>query len=146
MNGFPPDPASLAPAGLARGRSSPLHLWWGPLYLMVFGVVWRLSGSYALLQAVVPVAAGGVVILTCAFGSRFIGQRGGVLAAALLALFPIFREHSPLSFVESLSALLMWFMWLNVVPAIRVCVPFRRLPTRRRHPPSIPSSRSALFL
>jgi hypothetical protein len=112
VNGFPPDPVSLAPAGLAHGRSGPLHPWWGPLYLMVFGAVWRLSGSYALLQAVVPVAAGGVVILTCACGSRFIGQRGGVLAAALLALFPVFREHGPLSFVEPLSALLvMGALW-----------------------------------
>ena len=112
VNGFPPDPVSLAPAGLAHGRSGPLHPWWGPLYLMMFGAVWRLSGSYTLLQAVVPVAAGGVVILTCAFGSRFIGQRGGVLAAALLALFPVFREHGPLSFVEPLSALLvMGALW-----------------------------------
>ncbi|MGQ9827756.1 MAG: ArnT family glycosyltransferase [Roseiflexus sp.] len=107
VNGFPPDPASLAPAGLAREHSGPLHPWWGPLYLIVFGLVWRLSGSYALLQSVVPVAAGIVVILTYAFGVRFIGQRGGVLAAALLALFPVFREHGPLSFVEPLSALLL---------------------------------------
>lgn len=107
VNGFPPDPLSLAPAGLARGRSGPLHPWWGPLYLMVFGAVWRLSGSYTLLQAIVPVAAGVVVILTYTFASRFIGQRGGTIAATLLALFPVFREHGPLSFVEPLSALLV---------------------------------------
>lgn len=107
VNGFTPDPPSLAPAGLAHGRSGPLHPWWGPLYPILFGVVWRVSGSYAALQSIVPLAAGAVVLLTCALGSRYVGQRGGLLAAALLALFPVFREHGPLSFVEPLSALLL---------------------------------------
>lgn len=107
VNGFTPDPPSLAPAGLADGRSGPLHPWWGPLYLILFGVVWRLSGSYAALQSIVPLAAGAAVLLTYALGSQYIGQRGGLLAAALLALFPVFREHGPLSFVEPLSALLL---------------------------------------
>ncbi|ABU58986.1 hypothetical protein [Roseiflexus castenholzii] len=107
VNGFPPEPASLAPASFARGRSGSLHPWWGPLYLILFGAVWRVSGSYGALQAIVPVAAGMVVILTYALGSRYIGPRGGLLAAALLALFPVFREHGPLSFVEPLSALVL---------------------------------------
>lgn len=124
VNGFPPDPASLAPAGLAHGRSGPLHSWWGPLYLILFGVVWHLTGSYQALQLVVPIAAGAVVLLTYAMGARYIGQRGGLMAAALLALFPIFREHGPLSFVEPLSALLLtaalWALfeqrtWLAVI-------------------------------
>lgn len=107
VNGFPPDPASLAPAGLAHGRSGPLHPWWGPFYLILFGVVWHLTGSYEALQLVVPTAAGAAVLLTYALGARYIGQWGGLLAATLLALFPVFREHGPLSFVEPLSALLL---------------------------------------
>lgn len=108
VNGFPPEPASLAPAGLAHGHSAPLHPWWGPLYLLLFGIVWRLTGSYALLQLIVPLAAGAVVLLTYAFGARHFGRDGGMLAAVLLALFPLFREHGPLSFVEPLSALLLF--------------------------------------
>ena len=108
VNGFAPEPAVLAPAGLAHGRSAPLHPWWGPLYLLLFGTVWRLTGSYALLQLIVPLAAGAVVLLTYTFGVRHFGRNGGMLAAVLLALFPLFREHGPLSFVEPLSALLLF--------------------------------------
>ncbi len=108
VNGFAPDPAGLAPAGLAHGRSAPLHPWWGPLYLLLFGTVWRLTGSYALLQLIVPLAAGTVVLLTYTFGVRHFGRDGGMLAAVLLALFPLFREHGPLSFVEPLSALILF--------------------------------------
>ncbi len=107
VNGFTPDPVSLAPAGLAHGRSGPLHPWWGPLYLILFGGVWRLSNSYTLLQLIVPIAAGAVVTLTYLLGARYVGPRGGLYAAALLALFPVFREHGPLSFVEPLSAFLL---------------------------------------
>ncbi len=107
VNGFTPDPPSLAPEGLAHGRSGPLHPWWGPLYPILFGVVWRVSTSYAALQLIVPLASGVAVLLTYALGSQYIGKRGGLLAAALLALFPVFREHGPLSFVEPLSALLL---------------------------------------
>jgi hypothetical protein len=107
IKGFPPEPPSLAPAGLATDRGSPLHPWWGPLYPLLFAGVWWLTGSYTVLQLVVPVAAGAVVFLTYAFGARYFSRRTGFLAALLLALFPIYREHGPLSFVEPLSALLL---------------------------------------
>jgi hypothetical protein len=107
INGFPPVPADLAPAGAAIGRSTPLHPWWGPLYVIVFGGVWWLTGSYTALRMVVPLAAGATVLLTYAFGVRYFSRRVGLLAAVLLALFPIYREHGPLSFAEPLSALLI---------------------------------------
>lgn len=107
VNGFRPEPASLAPAGQATGASVPLHPWWGPLYLLLFGAAWRLTGSYTLLQLVVPLAAGATVLLTYSFGARAFGRDAALLAAVLLALFPVFREHAPLSFVEPLSALLL---------------------------------------
>jgi hypothetical protein len=105
--GFPPTPAELAPSGLATGHSAPLHPWWGPLYLMLFGGVWWLTGSYTALRLVVPIAAGATVLLTYAFGTRYFNRRVGLLAAVLLALFPIYRENGPIAFVEPLSALLL---------------------------------------
>lgn len=107
IRGFPPTPASLAPSGLAIGHSAPLHPWWGPLYLVLFGGVWRLTGSYTALRLVVPIAAGATVLLTYAFGARYFNPRVGLLAAVVLALFPIYRENGPISFVEPLSALLI---------------------------------------
>jgi hypothetical protein len=107
INGYPPSLAALAPAGAAVGRSTPLHPWWGPLYLGLFGSVWWLTGSYTALRLVVPLAAGATVLLTYAFGARYFNRRVGLLAAVLLALFPVYREHGSLSFVEPLSALLI---------------------------------------
>jgi hypothetical protein len=107
IKGFPPTPASLAPGGGAIGRSAPLHPWWGPLYVVLFGGVWRLTGSYTALRLVVPIAAGATVLLTYAFGARYFNSRVGLLAAVLLALFPIYRENGPIAFVEPLSALLI---------------------------------------
>jgi 4-amino-4-deoxy-L-arabinose transferase-like glycosyltransferase len=77
------------------------------LYLVLFGGVWRLTGSYTLLRLVVPLAAGATVLLTYAFGARYFNARVALLAAVLLALFPIYRENGPLAFVEPLSALLI---------------------------------------
>jgi hypothetical protein len=107
VRGFPPTPASLAPNGLAIGHSAPLHPWWGPLYLVLFGGVWKLTGSYTALRLVVPIAAGATVLLTYMFGARYFNTRVGLLAAVFLALFPIYRENGPISFVEPLSALLI---------------------------------------
>jgi hypothetical protein len=47
------------------------------------------------------------VLLTYLFGARYFNRQVGLLGAVLLALFPIYREHGPLSFVEPLSALLI---------------------------------------
>lgn len=107
INGFPPTSAELAPAGAASGHSAPLHPWWGPLYLLLFAGVWGITGSYTALQLVVPLAAGAVVVLTYAFGRRYFGERTGLLAAALLALLPVYRENGAISFVEPISALLL---------------------------------------
>ncbi|HJZ45545.1 MAG TPA: hypothetical protein VKE41_00195 [Roseiflexaceae bacterium] len=110
--GFPPTPAALAPAGAATGHSAPLHSWWGPLYIILFGAVWWITGSYAALRLVVPLAAGATVLLTYAFGTRYFNARVGLLAAVLLALFPIYREHAAIAFVEPISALLiMGALW-----------------------------------
>jgi hypothetical protein len=108
VNGFVPDPPALAPAGMAGPQRGALHPWWGPLYLALFAAVWGLTGSYTLLQLVAPLAAGATVLLTYAFGARYLGRGAGMLAALLLALFPVFREHAVLSFVEPISALLLF--------------------------------------
>jgi hypothetical protein len=107
VNGFPPTPRSLAPAGLANGRSGPLHPWWGPTYLGLFALVWGLTGSFTALQLVVPLAAGATVLLTYLFGVRFLDQRTGLIGALVLAFFPNFREMSTIAMVEPLSALLL---------------------------------------
>ncbi|GIV96214.1 MAG: hypothetical protein KatS3mg057_0871 [Herpetosiphonaceae bacterium] len=108
INGFPPSPPSLAPSGSATGRGGPLHPWWGPLYPALFAALWWLTGSYTTLHLVVPLAAGAVVLLTYAFGLRYFSRSTALLAAVLLALFPTYREHAPLAFVEPLSALLLF--------------------------------------
>lgn len=107
IHGFVPSPPALAIADALVGRSAPLHPWWGPLYLMLFAAAWQLSGSYTLLRLVSPVAAGAVVLGTYAFGARYFGRRAGLLAAGLLALFPLFREHATMAFAEPISALVL---------------------------------------
>ena len=107
INGYPPDPATLNPSGSAGGRSTPLHPWWGPLYVLIFAAVWRLTGSYTALALVVPLLAGAVVVLTYMMGRRLFNAQAGLIAAVLLAIFPIFREHAVMSFVEPISALLL---------------------------------------
>jgi hypothetical protein len=105
IKGFPPEPESLAPRGLYRSEPGDLHPWWGPVAPLLFALVWRLSGSYTLLELVVPVAGGGAVLLTYVLGRDLLGRRGGLLAAALLACFPLYREFAVVSYTEALSAL-----------------------------------------
>jgi hypothetical protein len=101
VNGFPvPEAGGTASAG----KLSP---WWGPAYILLFAGIWRLTGSYTALQIISPLAAGGTVLLTYAFGARFFNRRAALLAAALLALFPTYREHATLALVEPISALLI---------------------------------------
>jgi hypothetical protein len=107
VNGFAPNPISLAPAGLAHGRSVPLHSWWGPAYLGLFAVLWGITGSFTVLESVVPVAAGTTVILTYLFGTRFFSEWVGVAAALLLAFLPNFREMATIAMVEPISAVLL---------------------------------------
>ncbi|HWQ12455.1 MAG TPA: hypothetical protein VNL77_06635 [Roseiflexaceae bacterium] len=107
INGFPPTPRSLAPVGRYTTDGGPISPWWGPAYLLVYGVVWRLTGSYVALHLVVPLAAAGAVLVTYAFGVRLVGRDVGLLAAALLALFPNFRDTATVALVEPISALLI---------------------------------------
>jgi hypothetical protein len=107
INGFPPEPSALAPAGKAVDRSGALHSWWGPLYPLVFASIWQLTGSYMALQLIIPLVAGGLIVITYLFGQTYFNQRVGLLAATLLALFPTFREHAVLALVEPFSALLL---------------------------------------
>jgi hypothetical protein len=107
VNGFPPTPRELAPAGLANGRSGPLHAWWGPAYLGLFALIWRATGSTTALELLVPLAAGATVVLTFLFGARFFSARVGLGAALLLACFPNFREMATIAMVEPISALLL---------------------------------------
>jgi hypothetical protein len=54
---------------------------------------------------VVPLAGAGTVLLTYALGRRLLGARQGLMAAAFLACFPLFREFATVSYTEVLSAL-----------------------------------------
>jgi hypothetical protein len=107
VNGFPPPSPELAPAGMASPHGGPVSPWWGPAYLVFFAGVWGLTHSFLALQLIGPLAAGATVLLTYAFGKRFMGRRVGMVAAVLLALFPMFREHAVLALVEPLSAVLI---------------------------------------
>lgn len=107
VNGFAPTPRSLAPLDQAHGRSTPLHPWWGPVYLGLFALTWAVSHSFTLLRLVVPIAAAATVIVTYMFGRRFFSEKIGVTAAVLLAFFPNFREMSTIAMVEPISALLL---------------------------------------
>lgn len=107
INGFPPHPASLAPYSQIIPHDNPISPWWGPLYLLLFAGVWRVVGSFTVLQLISPLAAGAVVILTYLFGARWFNRRVGLLAAIMLAFFPNYREHAVLALAEPFSALLM---------------------------------------
>ena len=107
IHGFLPANFAVPTHDALIGRSAPLHPWWGPLYVLLFAAVWRLSGSYLALRLLVPLLAGLLVIGSYLFGTRYFGRATGLLAAALLALFPVFREHSVMAFVEPISALLL---------------------------------------
>lgn len=84
-----------------------MHSWWGPAYLLLFAIVWALTGSYTALQLVVPVAAGVVVLLTYLFAVRFFNSNTALLAVVLLAWFPSYRETAVIAMVEPLSAVLI---------------------------------------
>ena len=45
INGFPPAPPSLAPAGRVTEHGGPLSPWWGPLYLLLFTMPGVPSGN-----------------------------------------------------------------------------------------------------
>jgi hypothetical protein len=105
--GFLPSPESLAPMGFATNQPPGMHPWWGPLYLLMIAVLWKLTRSYLIIQMVVPLASGGLIWLTYAFGKRYFDWKVGLLAASLLAIFPIFHENAVMAFFEPVSALLL---------------------------------------
>jgi len=108
INGFPPVPRSLAPVGrYTDGPAGGVSPWWGPFYLLLFGLTWRVTGSYLALHLLVPLAAGAAVLVTYAFGARLFGKRTALVAAVLLALFPNYRDTASVALVEPISALLI---------------------------------------
>jgi Dolichyl-phosphate-mannose-protein mannosyltransferase len=107
IKGFPPDPPSLAEHQLYLGQQGSLHRWWGPLAPLLFALVWRLTGSYTLLQLVIPLVGGATVLLAYLLARDILGRRAAMLAAIFLACFPIFREYASTSYTEALSALVV---------------------------------------
>jgi hypothetical protein len=107
IKGFAPEPETLAPRGLFRGAPGGLHRWWGPVAPALFALVWRLTGSYTLLQLVIPLAGGAAVLLTYQLARGVCGERTALIAAALLACFPLFREFAVVSYTEALGAALL---------------------------------------
>ena len=105
INGFPPDPASLGPNERWGNGYHSFHSWWGPVAPLIFATVWGITRSYTLLQLVVPVAGGITVILTFMIARDLLDQRRALLATVFLSCFPLFREYSSVSYIETLSAL-----------------------------------------
>jgi hypothetical protein len=109
IDGFVPDPSSLAPQGNARTDGSSFHPWWGPVPVVLNAIVWWLSGSRALMALVVPVISGATVLACYGLGSWLFDRRTGFWAAVFLGLFPLFYEHAIISYSEPVS---MFFLLL----------------------------------
>ncbi len=107
IKGFAPDPPTLSEMHLYGNEQGSLHRWWGPLAPLLFAAIWKLSGSYTLLQLVIPLVGAATVVLQYLLARDILGARGGLLAAAFLACFPIFREYASTSYTEALSALVL---------------------------------------
>ncbi|RRR69781.1 MAG: glycosyl transferase [Candidatus Viridilinea halotolerans] len=105
--GFMPDPPELAPRGLTHQVTNKLHPWWGPVTPLLFAGVWGLTGSYWVLQLVIPCIAGMMVLLTYHATKRMLSTTIALLAAAFISLFPTFREYGTISYNETFSALLI---------------------------------------
>ncbi|GAB4112271.1 MAG: hypothetical protein Fur005_05990 [Roseiflexaceae bacterium] len=114
--GYPPPSPEMAPMGLANGRSYPLHPWWGPTYVLLVTFVWVLTHSYTAIQLITPVLAGALIVLTYCFGRTYTSVGWALLGAAMLGLFPNFRETAVIALVEPISALLLlisFWAWLE---------------------------------
>jgi len=107
IKGFPPDPPTLSELHLYGNPQSSLHRWWGPLAPLLFAAIWKLTGSYTLLQLVIPLAGAATVLLLYLLARDMLGPRSALLAAAFLACFPIFRQYASTSYTEALSALVL---------------------------------------
>ena len=107
IKGFPPDPPALAELQLYENAQGSLHRWWGPFAPLLFAAIWQLTGSYTVLQLVIPLAGAATVLLLYLLARDMLGARRALLAAAFLACFPIFREYASTSYTEALSALVL---------------------------------------
>jgi hypothetical protein len=107
IKGFPPEPPELASRGLYRNPFTGLHRWWGPVMPLLVAGVWALTGSYTLVQLIIPLAGGATVLLTYLLARRYLEPSGALLAAGFLALFPLFRDYASTGYSEALSALLI---------------------------------------
>ncbi len=104
--GFVPDPPTLAPRG-AQTIIQGFHPWWGPAFPIIVAAVWRGTGSYRLIQQIVPLAAGLTVLLVYRLAARLFSDRAALLAAALFALMPLIHEYGVISYTECLGALIL---------------------------------------
>jgi hypothetical protein len=112
IDGFVPDPPELAPRGEVFEQQSTFHPWWGPVPVLLMAGVWWLTGSQTLMTLVVPVAAGGSVLACYGLGSWLFDRRTGLLAAAVVALWPLFYQNAVISYSEAISTLfLMLALW-----------------------------------
>lgn len=107
VNGFVPDPPTLAPQGRAGNGNSTYNILWGPTPMLLLAPIWWLTGSRVALALVVPAVAGATVIACYRLGRRLFDQRAALAAAIFLALFPLFYERSVVSYAEPISALFL---------------------------------------
>jgi hypothetical protein len=107
IKGFAPDPPELAPRGLYRNEYSSLHRWWGPVMPLAIAGLWRVTGSYTLIQLVIPLVGGAAVLTTYALARRYLPIGGALLAAGFLAFFPLFRDYASTAYSEALSAFVL---------------------------------------
>jgi hypothetical protein len=112
IDGFVPDSPELAPRGVVSDHQSRFHPWWGPVPVLLMAGVWWLTGSQTLMTLVVPLAAGGAVLACYGLGSWLFDRRTGLLAAAFVALCPLFYQNAVISYSEAISTLfLLLALW-----------------------------------
>jgi hypothetical protein len=112
IDGFVPDPPELAPGGEVSSQPATFHRWWGPVPVLLMAGVWWLTGSQTLMTLVVPVAAGGSVLACYGLGAWLFDQRTGLLAAAFVALSPLFYQNAVISYSEAISTVfLLLALW-----------------------------------
>jgi 4-amino-4-deoxy-L-arabinose transferase-like glycosyltransferase len=80
---------------------------------MLMAAAWWLTGSLTILALVVPAAAGGAVLASFGLGRWLFDVRTGLLAAALVALTPLFYQSAVVSYSEAISTLfLVLALWM----------------------------------
>lgn len=107
VNGWVPEPSSLAPLSFARDELRSFNAWWGPVPIALMALAWRLTGSHVAMALVAPVAAGLAIVLSYRIGTQLLDRRSGLIIASFIALFPLFFEHSINSYAEPISLLFL---------------------------------------